>query len=153
MTKKTKIMLSIMIGISMIACLTLSFSMLKGNASSATAGSGYSETEYITIPKEEYDNLVYHNNLYLQEIYEYQKICDTFLRGDINGDGVVDASDASMILSFYARMSVGEDLISTYKNFDNMVYIESGRVSIRWYSDDSPYISKIRERDLCEYKN
>lgn len=147
MTKKTKIVLSIMIGISMILCLIFSFCMLKGNASSATAGSGYSETEYVTIPKEEYDNLVYHNKLYLQEIYEYQKICDTFLRGDINADGVVDASDASMILSFYARMSVGEDLISDYKNFDNMVYIESGRVPIKWYPDDSPYISKIKECD------
>lgn len=42
------------------------------------------------------------------------KISETTLLGDVNGDNILDASDASSILAEYALMASGEDAIGTF---------------------------------------
>ena len=46
---------------------------------------------------------------YERKFVDIEKMYDSIETGDINGDGMIDSSDASLVLAEYAKIQTGED--------------------------------------------
>lgn len=90
---------------------TLQFSMLKGETNSFTI-------DYETIRREDLEDIINDLTEAREEVKRLNAIVNTFNRGDLNEDGTVDASDASLLLTYYACSSVDNNTFQYTRNFN-----------------------------------
>lgn len=64
----------------------------------------------VTALKAKISNLEQENRTLYEQLEIYLPHEDNSIEGDIDGNGVLDARDASMLLTLYARQSVGENI-------------------------------------------
>lgn len=87
------------------------FSMLPGKTNSFTP-------DYETIRTEDLNDIINDLTEAREEVKRLNAIVNTFDRGDLNDDGVVDASDASLLLTYYANSSITDSQFKYVKNFN-----------------------------------
>lgn len=102
--------------ISIIAMLVIGTSF---STNVSAAEKMYTTEEVNQIIKEKDDEI----NEWKNKYYEYQNKWYSWDRLDLNDDGTVDAIDASILLTVYAKASVDTDFMNSYHNIDNYLYI------------------------------
>ena len=86
------------------------FSVSRDNLAAELAIESSPAKDTITQLQARISNLEQENKTLYEQLEIYLPHEDNSIEGDIDGNGVLDARDASMLLTFYARQSVGDPI-------------------------------------------
>jgi hypothetical protein len=86
------------------------FSVSRDNLAAELAIESSPAKDTITQLQTRISNLEQENRTLYEQLEIYLPYEDNSIEGDIDGNGVLDARDASMLLTFYARQSVGDPI-------------------------------------------
>jgi hypothetical protein len=86
------------------------FSVSRDNLAAELAIESSPAKDTITQLQTRISNLEQENRTLYEQLEIYLPHEDNSIEGDIDGNGVLDARDASMLLTFYARQSVGDPI-------------------------------------------